>query len=120
MDQLEATAISTQNLYDRFGLKPTQDATIAKMREELQEFVYALRYQYDHAVLEEAADVIVTVLGALSVRGLGADDLANALAYVRSKNDAKTHQTHVVHNGTIVNRAKLPDAIQLDFDDLEV
>jgi hypothetical protein len=72
--------------------------------EEVQEAAtWGILDNYD--ITQEAADVIVTVLGVLRVFEVTDDELAAALLAVAAKNDAKTHDTHFVRNdGKIARR----------------
>jgi hypothetical protein len=111
---------STENLYRRFDLKPSSEATRRKFNEEVLEFQTEHILQEvsivtracdqelsdDEILTEEAVDVIVTLIGMLMSAGISYADFEQAAFWKRIKNDNKTHETHVVHNGLIERRSK--------------
>ncbi len=101
-DPLRQLAASTQAFYDRFGVIPMPEDAIPVFEEEVRELIEAVR-QGDTAthIGEEAADVIVTVLGVCFAAGLTIDDLITQIDAVIRKNDAKTSETHAVIDGKI-------------------
>jgi hypothetical protein len=52
-------------------------------------------------IAEEAADVLVTLLGASIAAGIEYEDLVQGMVAVAAKNDAKTLDTHEYRNGKI-------------------
>ena len=110
-DFLTRLYLSTDDLYARFGLLPTREATLAKLAEETAELTEAVTFDApSQAIEEEAADAIVTVLGVCIAVGITMRYLARAVERVIEKNDAKTPETHIVRDGLIVRRSKLQGA----------
>lgn len=100
---------STADLYQRFGLDAPMPDRVYKFREEVDEFlneVDALEYS-GVALMEEASDVVVTIIGILQKRGVRPEWLWEEFEKVAQKNDAKTLDTHVIHNGLITRKDKL-------------
>ena len=60
----------------------------------------------DH-IAEESADVFVTAIGVCFASGIDVDRLVEQVYAVIAKNDAKTHETHVYHDGKIRRRSSL-------------
>jgi phosphoribosyl-ATP pyrophosphohydrolase len=58
------------------------------------------------AMIEEAADVMVTVISTLMASGVTLRDLVQAMDAVIKKNDAKTANTHHLVNGKITRKVK--------------
>lgn len=113
MNPLERLWNSTADLYKRFNLDaPIKDRQI-KFDEEVKEFKQEIRAIVEHiggsgdALVEEAVDVIVTTIGILQKFGVDIDDLMEKIELVALKNDAKTHETHVIWNGLITKRSKI-------------
>lgn len=105
---------SSADLYQRFGMAtPNTSAQLRVVHEECYELTQAA-HEYEFAkgmgdrVTEEAADVIVTVMGVLMSCGVTYHELASAINRVAAKNDAKTHETHYVSEvtGKITRRGK--------------
>jgi len=105
-DPLRALAASTLAFYDRFGVTPQPQPAERVFREEVEELIEAARAGDDPAhIAEEAADVIVTVIGLCTAVGVTPARLEEAIFAVARKNDAKTHETHAVdENGKISRR----------------
>lgn len=85
---------STEALYQRFGVTPDRDNTLARLLEEVGELAKAQADEPGVHVAHEAADVLVTALGVCMSRGLRLTDVIGAVVAVAAKNDAKTHATH--------------------------
>lgn len=114
-DALDRLWQSSADLYARFNMAtPNTLDQLRVVHEECYELTQAAHeYQFgkgmgDH-VTEEAADVIVTVMGVLMSCGATYAELASAIGRVAAKNDAKTHETHAVSEvtGKITRRSKL-------------
>lgn len=107
-DTLQALYASTADLYARFGLDDTlpetrrpffseesRELVEASVRVEFYREIERLRGGNIDAVLtvnliEEAADVFVTVVGLLLAHGIDCEDFDAAIQRVIDKNDAKT------------------------------
>lgn len=108
-DALRDLAQSTRDFYDRFGVQPQVGDCVQNFEEEVRELIEAGRADSDlDHVAEECADVIVTALGICFARGVGVDQLVEQVYAVIAKNDAKTHDTHVYHDGKIRRRSSIP------------
>lgn len=121
MGTLRELWTSTENFYKRFGLQPSSEATRRKFNEEVLEFQTEHILQEvsivtracdqelsdDEMLTEEAVDVIVTLIGMLMSAGIPYEDFEQAAFWKRIKNDNKTHETHVVHNGLIERRSRV-------------
>jgi NTP pyrophosphatase (non-canonical NTP hydrolase) len=104
-DPLRDLIRSTLDFYARFGLEPIVDDAIGVFEEEVGEFIEAARDRTDpDHIAEEAADVIVTVIGVCDSAGIDMDRLIGQLYAVIAKNDAKTHDTHIYTDGKIRRR----------------
>jgi NTP pyrophosphatase (non-canonical NTP hydrolase) len=105
-DALRDLAESTLAFYARFDYTPDAQSTITNFNEEVYELVEAaLEGDKAHAA-EECADVIVTALGVCFAQGLSVDEIIAAVYQVADKNDAKTHETHVLKDGKIRRRVR--------------
>ena len=108
-DSLRDLAQSTQDFYERFGVMPTGNVDltgwIRNFQEEVNELIEAAHdgTNKDH-IAEEAADVFVTAIGVCFATGVDVDKLVQQMYKVIAKNDAKTHDTHVVYDGKIRRR----------------
>ncbi|MBI1259867.1 MAG: hypothetical protein GC204_20555 [Chloroflexi bacterium] len=110
-DSLRDLAQSTLDFYDRFGVTPQIDDTIQNFQEEVRELIEAGREHHDQDhIAEEAADVFVTAMGVCFASGVDVDRLIRQVYAVIAKNDAKTHETHVVHTGKIRRRSSIPQS----------
>lgn len=103
---------STADLYKRFNLDAPIKDRLTKFREEVNEFEEEIRaFEYGNgsgdALVEEAVDVIVTTIGILQKFGIDLDHLSEKIELVALKNDAKTHETHVIWNGLITKRSRI-------------
>ncbi len=107
-DALRDLAQSTADFYARFGVQPELENTIMNFEEEVRELLEAARADddLDHTA-EECADVIVTALGICFAGGVSVDRLIDQVYAVITKNDAKTHETHIVHSGKIRRRSSI-------------
>ena len=106
-DSLRDVAQATRDFYDRFGFQPTVENMTMNFQEEARELVEAARESdLDHTA-EEAADVIVTAIGLCFASGVDVERLIKQVYYVIAKNDAKTHETHVLHEGKIRRRSSI-------------
>lgn len=107
---------STAAFRQRFNMDETA-TPLAQMRcvhEELAEFEFLfyqihfgdddeLQYQY---AAQEAADLLVTVMGALMSMGVTLHDIEDAMLEIAAKNDAKTTETHAMDANGKVSRIK--------------
>lgn len=104
-DPLRRLAASTQALYERFGVTPSVAEAVPVFEEEVRELIEAVRQaESAQRIGEEAADVMVTVLGICFAAGLNVENVAQQIQTVIAKNDAKTHDTHAVIDGKIRRR----------------
>ncbi len=112
-DALRDLAQSTADFYARFGVVPERENAIMNFEEEVRELIEAARTgsNLDH-IAEESADVLVTALGVCFASGIDVNRIIQQVYAVIAKNDAKTHETHVVHTGKIRRRSSLPDSAQ--------
>ncbi len=101
----ETLVESTVAFYRRFAVTPMTDEMIRVFREEVGELIEAAQEGTDrNHIAEEAADVIVTVLGLCLACGVDPITINEGLTYVAAKNDAKTHATHHYKDGKIRRR----------------
>jgi NTP pyrophosphatase (non-canonical NTP hydrolase) len=101
-DPLRGLAKSTQAFYERFNVIPDPEDVIKVFEEEVRELIEAVRLRHDALHIgEEAADVMVTVLGVCYAAGLNIEDLIVQIEAVIRKNDAKTQDTHAQIDGKI-------------------
>ena len=106
-DPLRDLAQATHDFYERFGFQPQIENCIRNFQEEARELIEAAREDdLDHTA-EEAADVIVTTIGLCFASGVDVERLVKQIYYVIAKNDAKTHETHVLHTGKIRRRSSI-------------
>ncbi|MCZ2097412.1 MAG: hypothetical protein LC121_14345 [Anaerolineae bacterium] len=112
-DALRDLARSTADFYARFGVQPKLDDTIQNFQEEVRELIEAAcnGSDLDH-IAEESADVLVTAIGVCFARGVDVDRLVEQVYAVIAKNDAKTHDTHVYHDGKIRRRSSVTSGNQ--------
>jgi NTP pyrophosphatase (non-canonical NTP hydrolase) len=105
-DPLRDLIRSTLSFYARFGVTPQLEASTLVFQEEVDEFIEAAHDDHDvNHVAEEAADVIVTVIGLCEAAGVPPEKLIEQIYTVIEKNDAKTHATHVINDlGKIARR----------------
>lgn len=108
---LSALLDSTRALHERFGVPFRVDIAERLVAEEFRELMResvlcdADWYDGDKSPLScEAVDLFVVTLGLLQAHGVSDDDLAEAIAAVIAKNDAKTTATHELVNGKITRR----------------
>jgi ribA/ribD-fused uncharacterized protein len=107
-DVLRDLASATLAFYNRFEFVPQVEDMVRVFQEEVGEFVEAARAGTDAThTAEEAADVIVTVIGLCAAANIDIEKLVEQIHFVTAKNDAKTHATHVLHNGKIRRRSSL-------------
>lgn len=96
---------STSALHERFNNTSESLAHIAarwrKVEEEYEEFKHA---QDNENLVEEAVDLMVTVIGVLQIEGVSLDQLQSAVGKVILKNGGKTEATHELKNHQIVRR----------------
>ncbi len=101
-DPLRMLAASTQAFYERFGVRLEAADAIRVFEEEVGELIEAVRDgDSSQHIGEEAADVIVTVLGVCFAAGLSIEDVVQQVNRVVLKNDAKTTDTHALIAGKI-------------------
>ena len=105
-DALRDLAASTLDFYARFDYTPDAQSTITNFNEEVYELVEAALENDRAHTAEECADVIVTALGVCFAQGLTLDEIVAAVYKVADKNDAKTHETHVLKDGKIRRRVR--------------
>ncbi|NWF70914.1 MAG: hypothetical protein HXY40_17655 [Chloroflexi bacterium] len=109
-DSLRDLAQSTHDFYTRFGVVPEDPANLPgalrNFHEEVREFEEAARVMTDRDhIAEEAADVFVTAIGVCFAANVDVEQLIRQVYRVIAKNNAKTHQTHVLMAGKIRRRA---------------
>ena len=104
-DPLRDLVRSTLDFYARFGVTQETPSALRNFQEEVDEFIEAAQagIDPDHTA-EEAADVIVTIIGVCESAGVSPERLIDQLYMVVAKNDAKSHATHVVRDGKIRRR----------------
>lgn len=104
-DPLRDLIRSTLAFYERFGWQPLTDDAIRVFEEEVREVTEAAQVGTDKKhIAEEAADVIVTLIGVCQASGVDPELLIDQLYAVIAKNNAKTHETHVYSDGKIRRR----------------
>ena len=105
-DPLGRLIDSTLAFYERFGVEPQPIPAEAVFREEVAELIEAAQDGTNKThIAEEAADVIVTVVGLCTAVGVPPEKIIEQIHAVAAKNDAKTHETHAVNeNGKIARR----------------
>lgn len=94
-------AKSTLEFYERFSYTPNLNAAHRIFLEEVGELIEASRTQDREDIVEEAADVIVTVIGIVLACDISIGELEDAMAYVARKNDRKGYDTHILREGKI-------------------
>lgn len=107
-DSLRDLAVSTREFYERFDVQPQLADCIQNFQEEVRELIEAAQdgSSADHTA-EESADVFVTAIGICFASGIPVERLVEQVYAVIAKNDAKTHQTHVYHDGKIRRRSAI-------------
>lgn len=107
-DPLRDLVRSTLALYERFGVEPQLDAATRVFEEEVAEFIEAARAGDNRQhTAEEAADVLVTVIGLCKAAGVPPEMLIEQIHAVIEKNDAKTHATHEINaDGKIARKSR--------------
>jgi NTP pyrophosphatase (non-canonical NTP hydrolase) len=104
-DPLRDLIASTRAFFARFGVQIAVSEGVQNLREEVGELIEAAEDGVDHAhIAEEAADVMVTVVGVCEAAGVDAATLVEQVYAVIDKNDAKSHETHVYADGKIRRR----------------
>ena len=104
-DPLRDLIRSTLGFYERFGWQPLTNDAIRVFEEEVREVTEAAQAGTDkNHIAEEAADVIVTLIGVCQASGVEPDQLIQQLYAVIAKNDAKNHDTQVYTDGKIRRR----------------
>ncbi len=104
-DPLRDLIRSTLEFYARFDWQPLKDDAIRVFEEEVREVKEAaLDGTNTNHIAEEAADVIVTLIGVCQASGVEPEQLIDQLYAVIAKNDAKNHDTHVYTDGKIRRR----------------
>lgn len=110
MSALQQLWESTEALHERFfpDKPPSFEARYRVFCEEIAEFTLALTDTGDDEIPDvagEAADILVTLFGLLQGYGLPYNELMDAIAVVKYKNDCKTLETHEVDkNGKITRK----------------
>lgn len=97
----DALVKSTSDFYKRFNRKPTLTEAQRIFLEEVGEFLEAVAESDSFHIAEEAADVIVTIIGMLTAAGVTLQEFEAAMGYVATKNELKTHETHEYRDGKI-------------------
>jgi NTP pyrophosphatase (non-canonical NTP hydrolase) len=101
-DPLRDLARSTYDFFRRFEVTPQPQAAAQNFLEETNELLEAAASGTNRIHLaEEAADVMVTIIGMCASAGVGIDELVEQIYLVIKKNDAKTLETHVHLDGKI-------------------
>lgn len=110
-DSLRDLAQSTRDFYGRFDVQPQLNNCIQNFQEEVGELIEAALAgtDKDH-IAEETADVFVTAIGVCFASGVQIERLIEQVYAVIAKNDAKTHETHVHHNGKIRRRSTIHES----------
>lgn len=104
-DPLRDLIRATLEFYARFDVQPQVPDATRNFEEEVRELIEAAQVGLDKDhIAEEAADVFVTTIGLCEAAGVDAERLIAQIYRVIAKNDAKTHQTHVVSDGKIRRR----------------
>ncbi len=104
-DPLRQLIDSTLAFYERFDYVPELEGATRVFQEEVRELIEAAHDGQDkNHIAEEAADVIVTVVGLCAAAGVERERIIEQIYAVIAKNDAKTHATHVVLDGKIRRR----------------
>ena len=99
---------SVQAFHQRFGLvgPSTREEILSRIPiqdEEVRELHHAILHETQERLASEATDVLFVAIGTLL--RLDPDLVAQALAEVIQKNDAKTAETHHINNaGKVVRR----------------
>jgi NTP pyrophosphatase (non-canonical NTP hydrolase) len=108
-DPLRDLIRSTLDFYARFDWQPELQGAARVFQEEVGEFIEAAHEgtNKDH-IAEEAADVMVTVIGVCAAAGVDPERLIKQLYAVVDKNNAKTHDTHIYLDGKIRRRHPKP------------
>jgi NTP pyrophosphatase (non-canonical NTP hydrolase) len=105
-DPLRDLAQSTYNFFRRFEVTPQPQSASQNFKEEVNELLEAAAAGQDREhVAEEAADVVVTIIGLYASVGIGIDELVEQIYHVIEKNNAKTHETHIHLDGKIRRRS---------------
>ncbi|MBL8116704.1 MAG: hypothetical protein J0L63_00540 [Anaerolineae bacterium] len=104
-DPLRDLIRSTLDFYARFDWQPELTGAAKVFQEEVAELLEAAHEgsNKDH-IAEEAADVMVTVIGVCQAAGVDPQLLIDQLYAVVAKNNAKTHETHIYLDGKIRRR----------------
>lgn len=87
-------------------------------KEEVNELLTASSLGGSGEMIEEAYDVMVTLFGLLQAHDIEWEDLLDQIALGNAKNDAKTHETHVLdpETGKILKRGKKARSEWFDKD----
>ena len=97
---------ATESLHKRFGVFPPDTSEALRvLNEEAFEVIEAALTGDEQELADEAADLIVTLMGVLMARDVELNHLEDAMRRVAAKNNAKTHETHHINqNGKIARR----------------
>ena len=108
-DPLRDLIRSTLDFYARFDWQPELNGAVKVFQEEVAELIEAAQDGTNkHHIAEEAADVLVTVIGVCAAAGVDPELLIKQLYTVVDKNNAKTHDTHIYLDGKIRRRHPKP------------
>lgn len=112
-DPLRDLIRETLAFYARFDLRLHLPPALEKFQEEAGELVEAASQgsSADH-IAEEAADVLVTLVGVLHAAGIPPEQWIEQVYAVIEKNRAKTQATHIVQDGKIARRSDSRSAKQ--------
>jgi phosphoribosyl-ATP pyrophosphohydrolase len=92
---------ATQTFHHRFrGSAPSMISAFDAMDEEYNEFINAVYYGDNASLQEEAADLMVTIIGVLLSQGVTYGEFSDMINAVIAKNLRKTHETHWVDPDT--------------------
>lgn len=106
-DPLRDLIHSTLAFYERFEVEPKLEPATLVFEEEVDEFIEAAHdgSSTDH-IAEEAADVMVTIIGLCKAANVPPETLIQQIYAVIEKNDAKTQDTHeITAAGKITRRS---------------
>jgi len=108
---LQDLIYSTLAFYERFGLQPQLEPATKVFQEEVQEFIEAANEGHNpQHTAEEAADVMVTIIGLCQAAGVDMEQLIQQVYAVIEKNNAKTYATHQINAQGKIARKKKSEA----------
>ena len=99
--------VSTEALHERFGTRQNAEQAAARVHEEADEVVSAMRQNDVEHAEAEIVDVWVTAFGLPRAIDSNALNVARRIDEVVAKNNAKTHDTHELrHDGKIARKRR--------------